>query len=83
MIKHYATYMTGALTMILAALILWACTRLSIEDVIAASLAAYVAGLIGARTVIDKLERRKLRRHAAQIVTLVQAEMDQRKEEAS
>ena len=82
-LKTYAAIVTGALAMVLTALLLWAGTQLPLQDVTAISLAAYYAGLIGAYAVIDRLERRKLRRHAAQIVTLVQAEMERRKEEAS
>lgn len=81
-LKTYAVTITAALAMVVTALLLWAGTRLPLQDVIAVSLAAYVTGLTGAHAVIDKLEKRKLRRHAAQIVTLVQAEME-RKEEAS
>ena len=79
-LKTYSAIVTGALAMVLTALLLLAGTELLLQDVIAISLAVYYIGIIGAYAVINRLERRRLKRHAAQIVTLVQAEMDRRKE---
>ncbi len=79
MVKNYAAYVTGALAMILTALILWCCTQLPIEGVIIAGLAVYWLVIFATLAAIDRLERRKLRRHAVQIATLVQAEMDRRR----
>lgn len=82
-LKYYAAIMTGALAMVLTALLLWTGTQLLLEDVIAFALVAYYVGLVGAYTVIGQMEKRRLRKHAVQIVTLVQVEMDRRKEDVS
>ena len=82
-LKTYAAVVTAALAMVVTPLVLWAGTRLPLQDVIAFALAAYYVGLVGAFAVIERMEKHHQRCLAAKIVTLVQAEMDRRKEEAS
>lgn len=79
-LKTYAAIVTGALAMLVTTLILWVGTQLPIEDVIVISLVAYVAGLIGAHAVIDKLERRRRKNLTATIITLIRDEQGRGKE---
>lgn len=82
-LKTYAAIVTGALGMVLTAMLLWAGTQLPIQDVVAASVAAYYAGLVGTFAVADRLRGKRRRDLADTIVTLVKEEQANRKEKAS
>lgn len=82
-LKTYAAYVTGALAMLVTAFILWCCTQLPIEDVIAAGLVVYCLVIFATLAVIDRLERRRRRKLAATIITLVQEEWKRGKEKTA
>ena len=69
-LKGYAAIVTGALAMVLTALLLWIWTRLPLQDVAAVSLAAYYAGIVSTFAAIDRLEKRHRRSRNVQIITL-------------
>ncbi len=81
-LKGYAAIVTGALAMVLTALLLWTWTRLPLQDVIAFALVAYYAGLIGTFAAIGRMEKHRRRCLAATIVTLVREEQEKGKEMA-
>lgn len=82
-LKTYAAIVTGALAMVVTALLLWVGTQLPLQDVIAFALAAYYAGLVGTFAVSDRLKKHHQRCLAATIVTLVKEEQEKGKEMAS
>lgn len=75
-LKTYAAIVTGALAMVLTTLLLWAGTKLPLQDVIAVSMIAYYAGLAGTYAGIEWMEKRRRKILKATIITLCREEWE-------
>ena len=82
-IKEYAAIVTGALAMVLTALLLWCFTKLPVQDVAATATAFYYVGIVGTFAVTDWMERRRRRHLVARIITLVKEEQKRGKEKTA